>query len=347
VAVRFAVALLAPLGALGAFGTLGACSPFEDCVPGTIDCPADAAWSVGPAMPRRALDPGVAALGLQVVVAGGFATGPSEGREITARVDAFDTTDAMWRALPDAPVRWTHINLATVGATLYITGGLEGAQRTAHGEAFALDAVTRTWRPIAAMDPGDARGASGVVTAQGRIYLLGGASSAGALASSLEYDIAQDRWTRLPDLPAPRAQPTAMRMPDGTLIVAGGVESLDATQPRSEVWALPPPGSASRTWQPRSPMPVDQAARGGCAYGVVLGELVCAGGVGGPCARSTVESYAPYTDVWTAREPMPVERAGTQGAVVGGRLFVPGGAGTLALEPTDTLYIYTPLDISP
>lgn len=308
-----------------------------------VDCTPEG-WSAGPAMPRRALEPGVAALGLQVVVAGGFATGEDEGLEITARVDAFDTTDGTWGALPDAPVRWTHINLAAVGATLYIAGGLEGTQGTAHGETFALDALTRMWRPIAAMDPADARGAAGVVTGPGRIYLLGGTSSTSVLASCLEYDVAQDRWTRLPDLPAPRTRLAGMRLPDGTLIAAGGFDSPGSVVPRGEVWALPPPGSVPRTWQPRAPMPVTAGVRGGCAAGVVLGELVCAGGVGGACTRSVVESYAPYTDVWTAREPMPVERAGTRGAAIGGRLYVPGGTGTLALEPTDTLYIYTPLD---
>jgi hypothetical protein len=328
---------------------LAACDPLDDrCVPGpAVDCAPDTAWSEGPAMPRRAAEAGVTAFGLRVVVAGGLVTGELDGLEIAARVDAFDTISGSWQPLPDAPVRWTHPNLAAIGGTLFLAGGLEGAGRTARGEAYALDPVTQAWRPIAAMDPADARGAAGVVTGPGRIYLLGGASSTGALASCLEYDLAQDRWTRLPDLPAPRAQPAAMRMVDGTLIVAGGFDSLDPAQPRAEVWALPPPGSVTRTWQPRAAMPVNPAAQGGCAYGVVLGELVCAGGVGGACTRSTVESYAPYTDVWSTREPMPVERADTRAAAVGGRLFVPGGTATLAREPTDTLYIYTPLDVAP
>ncbi|HEU4734806.1 MAG TPA: kelch repeat-containing protein, partial [Kofleriaceae bacterium] len=89
------------------------------------DGPASA-WQLGPTMPRRALAPGVAMLGQQLVVAGGFDTGASEGLEITARVDAFDVGTGTWEALPDAPVRWSHANLATVGATLYLAGGLEG-----------------------------------------------------------------------------------------------------------------------------------------------------------------------------------------------------------------------------
>jgi hypothetical protein len=93
--------------------------------------------------------------------------------------------------------------------------------------------------------------------------------------------------------------------------------------------------------------PADPNARGGCAYGVVLGQLVCAGGEAGQAARKVVESYDPYNDVWRAGEPMPVERGGAQGAAIGGRLFVPGGAAAFTLEPTDTLYVYSPLDTVP
>jgi hypothetical protein len=319
-------------------GALGACSSAVD----RPDAPSSA-WSLGPAVPRRVLDAGVAALGLRVVVAGGYTVGPADGLDVSARVDVFDTTISRWAALPDAPVRWTSPNLAAVGGTLYLLGGLDGG--VARGEAYALGPLDDDWRPIDAMDPGDARGASGVVTAPGRIYLLGGASSTGALASCLELDITTGAWSHLPDLPAPRAYPAAMRRADGTLIVAGGLESLDASAPRAEVWALPPPGAAERTWQLRGAMqPAPRVPRGQCAYGVVLGHLVCAGGEGSPDAATLVESYEPYTDEWTVGEPMPVARAGTQGAAIGGRLYVPGGAELVSRAPADTLYIYAPLD---
>jgi hypothetical protein len=300
-------------------------------------------------MPRKALEPGVAAFGLDVVVAGGFDTGASEGLDITARVDAFDTTTGTWDRLPDAPVHWTDINLAAVGATLYLLGGLEGTQRTAHGEAYALDPVSHTWQPIAAMDPADARGAAGVVAGPGHIYLLGGASSTGPLASCLDYDIATGLWSRLPDLPEPRSHPAAMRRSDGTLIVAGGFASLDSSEPRGQVWALPPPGAVPRDWQlvPAMHPPGAPEARGGCAYGVVLGQLVCAGGEAGPSALDAVESYDPYNATWMIGEPMPVARAGVQGAAIGARLYVPGGSASLSLEPIDTLYVYAPLDTAP
>ncbi|MGE5184451.1 MAG: hypothetical protein ACM31C_20415, partial [Acidobacteriota bacterium] len=109
-------------------------------------------------------------------------------------------------------------------------------------------------------------------------------------------------------------------------------------------------------WQPRTPMPF---ARGGCAYGVLGGQLACAGGEASTSALSYTELYATIDDTgtpampdamaWTEGTHMPESRAGIQGAAVGQRLFVPGGSQTVptittGFEPTDTLFIYSPLD---
>lgn len=309
------------------------------------------AWRSGAILPRAARDAGVTALGLDVVVAGGFTQDSAAGLTVTSRVDLLDTATGDWLpagTLPDAPVRWTAINLAAVGATLYLLGGLDGADRTAHGESYALDPLDHTWQALPALPPGYERGAAGVVVTTGRIYLLGGIASTGPVATCLEYDVPTRTWALLPSLPEPRAWPAAMRRADGTLIVAGGLGSLDASDPRGEVWSLPPAGAASRSWTPRAAMHPPGAADpgGGCAYGAVLGQLVCAGGAAAAGARASVASYDPYNDVWTVREAMPAGRAGVPGAAIGGRLYVPGGAGAQG-EPTDTLYVYTPLDTQP
>lgn len=299
------------------------------------------AWSTGPDVPRPVLAAGVAALGLEIAVAGGFDTGAG-AMNVTAEVDVYDSASGTWGKLPDAPVRWTDANLIGVGDTLYLAGGID-AQRVAHGEVYALDPLSRRWHTLPPLPPGDERGAAGAIGAQNRIYLLGGASSTAVLDRCVQFDIAQQSWTALPPLPEPRAHPAAMRRSDGWLIVAGGFASLDASEPRSEVWGLPPLGTA---WQPLAAMHVPGAsdARGGCAYGVVLGQLTCAGG-SGPGAR-VVESYDPYLDVWTRREDMPVDRA-TPGAATGGLLYVPGGGDPTTGDPTRTLYIYAPLDTAP
>lgn len=307
-----------------------------------VDAPSSA-WSQGPdladGVPR--LEPGVTALGQRLVIVGGFDTDLQAGLDITKRVDMFDPLANTWTQLPDVPVAWTHIQLAGLGTKLYLLGGLAGQTYTAEPDCYVLDTsdTTPMWTPIAPIPTGLERGSAAVVIAMPRIYLLGGAGTNGALATNIYYDVQANTWTQLmPDLPAPRSHPAGMRTLDGRLIVAGGLATLDASMPAGDTWSLTPTAAA---WDTKASMMVK---RGGCAYGVVQGQLVCAGGEAGQVALLNVESYDPISDAWTTKEDMPDSRAGTQGAAIGDRLFVPGGARELKFEPLATLYIYAPLD---
>jgi N-acetylneuraminic acid mutarotase len=291
-------------------------------------------------VPAPRLEPGVAAVGQRLVVVGGFDTGVMQGNHITARVDMFDTIAGTWSQLPDAPVAWTHIQVAGVGTTFYLLGGSAGPNYTAQGQAWRIDlsAANPVWQAISPLPSGLERGSAAVFAAPDRIYLLGGASTTNALASTLYYSIADDTWHTLPDLPAPRSHPAGMVRGDGTLVVTGGLGGLYATDFAADTWQLPPGGSQ---WQIKTAMP---DARGGCAYGVIQGSLVCAGGEADTSALRYVESYDPLADHWTEGTFMPMPTAGAQGAVIADRLYVPGGARQLVLEPTDTLYVYAPVD---
>ncbi|HSN27361.1 MAG TPA: kelch repeat-containing protein [Kofleriaceae bacterium] len=307
-----------------------------------VDAPSSA-WSQGSDLPDEVprLEPGVTALGQRMVIVGGFDSDLQAGLEITKRVDVYDVGTGTWSKLPDAPVAWTHIQLAGLGTKLYLLGGLAGQTYTAMPDCYVLDTLdtTPTWTPIAPIPTGLERGSAAVVVAPPRIYLLGGAGTNGALATNIFYDVQANTWSQLmPDLPAPRSHPAGMRTVDGRLIVAGGLATLDASMPANDVWSLVPTGTQ---WEMKMPMPTK---RGGCAYGVIQGQLVCAGGEAGQAAQSTVASYDPISDAWATNEDMPHSRAGTQGAAIGDRLFVPGGAEALVFEPTATLYIYAPLD---
>ncbi len=313
------------------------------------DSPPASPWSQVGTLPAPRLEPGVTTLGDRLVVLGGFDTGLEAGLDITTRVDVFDPIAASWSTLPDAPVSWTHIQLAAVGTTLYLLGGLAGQQYVAHGEAFSLDTSTpgATWQSIAPLPTGYERGSAAVIVSPPRIYLAGGASTSDAVASVIYYDLAMNAWcpgaacvTPPPDLPnGGRSHPAGMLRPsDNALVVVGGLMTLDATEPATDVSILPPLATA---WTAGTAMPTP---RGGCAYGNVAGQLVCAGGEAGDAALNNTEAWDPNTDTWTVEAAMPDYRAGTQGAAIGDRLFVPGGAVKLVYEPLDTVYQYAPLD---
>ena len=305
-----------------------------------IDAPSSP-WSMGPSLPKPRLEPGVTAMGTRVIVLGGFDTDVQAGLDITMEVDAFDTGTNTWTQLPDAPVAWTHIQLAALGSQLYLLGGLAGSQYVAHGESYVLDTsqANPTWQTIAPMPAGQERGSAGVIALPGRIYLLGGASTTNALASCIYYDVAGNTWGTLPDLPAPRSHPAAARRSDGVLVLAGGLGGLYADTAAADVFTLQP-ADASPMWMAKTPSTVQ---RGGCAYGVIGTQLVCAGGEAGMAALNNTQSYDMYGDAWTDNDNMPMPTAGTQGAAIGDKLYVPGGARLLQFEPTDTFYIYSPL----
>ncbi len=301
---------------------------------------ADSPWSLGPELPSPRLEAGVTSLGQRLIMVGGFDQSAAQGLRITPEVLSLDLLTQTWSRLPDAPVAWTHANVAGASSTLYLLGGLETDSFLARGESFALDLdlPDPQWRAIASMPEGMERGGAAVVVNPPHIYLLGGASTSDALATNLDYDFSTDTWSMLPDLPSPRSHAAAMREADGTLIVAGGLASLDSSRPLGDAWALP---LNATEWVPLAPM---RRARGGCAYGTVFNHLICAGGEAGTGAVETVETYDPNIDTWTTQEDMPERRAGARGAVIGGRLYVPGGASALQFEPTTSLYVFTFLD---
>jgi len=282
-------------------------------------------------LPRSSLESGVVALGTRLVVLGGFA----EGLQIATDVHALDTLvdEPAWVALPPAPIALTHPNLAAVAGSLYLLGGLDGTAFTPRGDTYVLSITGAQWEPKAPLPAGAERGSAAIIVTAPHVYLIGGATATGTLATVLDYDLANDTWSTLPELPVARSHAAAMRDVDGTLIVAGGLASLDASQPLADVWALP---LGATQWEARAPMPTP---RGGCAHGVIRGHLICAGGEAGAAALKIVEEYDPRLDAWTTRDELPVARAGTQGAVIGQRLYIPGGSGSLRFEPTSTVFL--------
>lgn len=308
-------------------------------------------------MPERRLETATGALGTRLVLAGGFSASMVEGLPITTKVLTYDTQAVgigrdPWGQLPDLPVAWTHANVAAVAGAVYVLGGLEGRTLIAQGDAFVLEApregVPYEWTRLPSLPPGHERGASAVVVSPGHIFLLGGASTTGTLATNLDFDLATREWIvgRPIDLPTPRSHAAAMRRYDGAFVLAGGLGDLTSGSALGDTWLLPQNnfeacvvGPGNPCWEIRDPMPT---ARGGCAYGVVYGNLICAGGEAGLEALDVVESYNSFSNVWTTFEPMPEPRAGARGIVVANRLYVPGGSATLELEPTDTLFELAP-----
>ncbi len=118
----------------------------------------------------------------------------------------FDPETRTWTALPPLPEpRSTH-DAAVVGRTLYVVGGwkLDGP---ASGSDFHdtmltldLDHPEQGWRSVP--QPFERR-ALAVAEHEGRLYVLGGLTSAGAVVRTVDvFDPATGRWSQGPELPS-------------------------------------------------------------------------------------------------------------------------------------------------
>ncbi len=99
------------------------------------------------------------------MVVGGFDQNITQGLRITNEVLSLDLLTEQWSALREAPVAWTHANVAGSSATLYLLGGHDTSSFLARGESYALDLdrADSQWRQLASMPAGMERGAAAVV----------------------------------------------------------------------------------------------------------------------------------------------------------------------------------------
>jgi N-acetylneuraminic acid mutarotase len=266
----------------------------------------------------------VVALDGEVYVIGGFT--PSA----TATNAAYDPGTGMWRAIADFPVVFHHANAAAIGGKLYVTGFHLGTSFTdADERVFEYDPVDDDWMPKTSMPAGTERGASCIAVLDSLIYVFGGAAAA-TVATSSAYDPVLDEWQPLPPLPEPREHCVAGAIGGKVYIAAGRSGGITGFQPST--WAYDP---AAREYEPLAPI---RTPRGGAAGAVHGGRLLVFGGEGNPDLQSsgvfqTVEAYDPSTNSWDPLPDMLVPRHGFGAAVVGDRVYLPGGATSQGFGP--------------
>lgn len=120
------------------------------------------------------------------------------------------------------------------------------------------------------------------------------------------------------------------RQGPGSQVTNPGVASI-------AVAASPSPTPASR-WRLQASMPT---ARAGLAVAAYEGKVYAIGGETGAGPTDVVERYDPQTDSWIALSPKPIPVADIGAAIIGGRIYVPGGRLSSGMV-TSTLEVYDP-----
>ena len=150
----------------------------------------------------------------------------------------------------------------------------------------------------------------------GKIYVIGGATSASSVTSSVEvYDPIVDTWTRLANMPSALCFHATCTF-EGKIYVFGGVSPGVFSPAKKNVYVYDP---QIDTWTQKADMPNANASRG---IAVVDGTIYLIGGL--PIGLTM--AYDPITESWTQKADMPTARGNLSACVVDGKIYAIGGS---------------------
>jgi N-acetylneuraminic acid mutarotase len=221
-----------------------------------------------------------------------------------------------------------HVAITEQNGKIYVFGGFVGATSGIAAwvpidNSFEYDPANDTWKALAPMPI--KRGAAVAAAVNGKIYVIGGATT--ALGETVEeYDPETNTWRERASMPTPRNH-TCAGVVGGRIYVIGGrigaafisaasnLNNVEAYDPATDKW------SAALAKMP--------TARSAVSAGVYNNRVYVAGGEWQNSNQFTAyrafEGYDPATNTWAVLPPMAAPRHGVAGAVIGNRFYAVSG----------------------
>ncbi|KAG2325958.1 hypothetical protein Bca4012_040552 [Brassica carinata] len=162
---------------------------------------------------------------------------PGSGKNFASpeyRVAVLESGSGLWTELPPIPGQSNglplYCKLVSIGSDLIVLGGLDPVTWQASDSVFVFSFLNSKWRAGATM-PGVKRLFFGCATDSDRTVLVAGGhdEEKQALTSSIVYDLAEDRWTFLPDMSRERDECKAI-FHAGKFHVIGGYATEEQGQ---------------------------------------------------------------------------------------------------------------------
>jgi N-acetylneuraminic acid mutarotase len=151
-------------------------------------------WMPETALPRGLERFGMAAINNRIYAAGGYANGEL-GVEPTALMWSWSPEGRIWQSEAAMPGAKADFSMLAYDGLLYAIGGTRE-----DNSIYVFDPEARSWDTIGIPDDVTRRGAA-IAAIDGRIYVIGG-SLRGELSAQVDiYDLAENAWSRGPDLP--------------------------------------------------------------------------------------------------------------------------------------------------
>ena len=226
-------------------------------------------WIQGPAIPN-ARKRGSAALVVHnnkfYVIAGN--TDGHDGGYVPW-FDEFDPATGTWTTLADAPNSRDHFHATVVGNKLYVVGGrLSGGAGGTFAplipEVDVYDFGSNSWStlPVGSNLP-NARAASGTVTFEGKVVVIGGEGGGQAYVNTDALDVNTGNWSSLDDLNNARHGTQAIVSGNGIWITSGSPSQGGGNQTNMEVYGNDnPSGTAISAGTLNTPASVSIPAAG-------------------------------------------------------------------------------------
>ena len=128
---------------------------------------------------------------------------------------------------PDMPIRCDRPSASRVGNDIYVSGGMcdtDNRNETGYSsvvQKYSLD--SQTWSSVA---PLPHRMETKTVTANGKLYAVGGYTGKSAVTTVVQYDPESDTWLELPPLPVKTSAHSLVAVGD-SIIVLGDYEEMN------------------------------------------------------------------------------------------------------------------------
>jgi|GEM_PF-5101822 len=276
----------------------------DDGITGRVQIydPEDLEWHRGPDLPTPVFGAQAAAVGSKVYVLGGWSSGPSGDRDLSAAVQVLDTASDTWSEGPELPTPVAEATATAVGRRIVVVSGWEGKDRISDAVQI-LDTDDGAWSDGA--DASLPAVAAAAVAVEEKIYVIGGRFAADQISSrTTVYDTEKDIWNVGPELTIGVIAGVAGHL-EGRLYLVGGRQTVGGEALRTvQEWRM-----GSDHWRFGLPQPVPTAGSGGGTVGdtlYVVGGRVMTGSDPLPGQLTDlVQTFHTYTP-WTLCGSRPV-----------------------------------------
>ncbi len=282
---------------------------------------------------------GIAAGG-KLYVFGGL--GP--GWKPTGMVYEYDPATDRWTKKKPMALPSHHVALAELNGKIYVMGGFVLPQSgppawVPINNAWEYDPTNDTWKALAPVPT--KRGSPNAATVNGKIYVIGGASThPGSSETAVHptrphrsvdtnevYDPVTNKWETRSTMPTARNHAAVGVVNNKIYVIGGRVGAAFMLVPASSIDIVEEYDPATDQWGGlKRSMPT---ARSAMAWGTYKGKIYIAGGeMRNALSYGTyraVEAYDPATNGWSILPPMLIPRHGLAGDVIGNRLHLVSG----------------------